>query len=267
MNITNVAKNFRYHTETVLLTGGHGTTYLCGDFVLKPVTDNEEAKELAEIILKCHSTSKLRIPKPILSQSGEWIYGGYVAWEYLDGKDAVGQYEEKIKICDWFDEIVASSQKPKFLESANHAWALADKVAWGEIEKEYSSDFEEIIKPIYSGLKGVSLPPTLIHGDLNGNVIFHKHLPPAVIDMTLYWRPKDFAKAIVVIDGIVSDGAHLEIYKLIKYLPEIKQLMLRAGLRRILEQAEHVERGVKSNDEALRYGKKFAATLADLDII
>ncbi len=32
-------------------------------------------------------------------------------------------------------------------------------------------------------------PPQLVHGDLTGNLLFHTSLPPAVIDLSPYWRP------------------------------------------------------------------------------
>jgi hypothetical protein len=267
VNITEIAKNFGCDAEPVLLTGGHGTTYRCGDIILKPVTDNTEANEIADIVANSTPTDKIRIPRPLKSKSGEWISDNFVAWEYLIGEDMEGEYETKIAICDWFSNTVNSSVKPKFLDSADHAWAMADKVSWGEIKKEYNSDFESLMSPIYSKLEKVTLSPCLIHGDLNGNIIFDKSLPPAVIDMTLYWRPKDFAKAIMIIDGIVCDDAPLDIYKLVEHLPEMRQLMLRAGLRRILEQAEHAERGVKSHGVAFEYSQKFVTALNNLNLL
>lgn len=267
MDIIDIARNFGCDSDPILLAGGHGTTYRCGDVILKPVTDSEESNEIADIVTRCRLAPEIRIPQPIKSKSGDWIFDNYVAWEYLEGEDMEGEYETKIKMCDWFSESITSSHRPKFLDSADHAWAIADKVSWGEIKKEYSPDFESLISPIYSNLEEVTSPSVLIHGDLNGNVVSKKLLPPAVIDITLYWRPKDFAKAIVVIDGIVCDGAHLDIYKLVEHLPEMRQLMLRAGLRRILEQAEHSERGAKSHEEALAYSKKFVSALSNLNLI
>lgn len=41
-----------------------------------------------------------------------------------------------------------------------------------------------------------------MHGDLGGNVVFHETLPPAVIDVSPYWRPAGYADAIVVADAV-----------------------------------------------------------------
>jgi len=40
-----------------------------------------------------------------------------------------------------------------------------------------------------------------------GNVLFHPDLPPAIIDLSPYWRPALFATAIVVIDAMIWEGA------------------------------------------------------------
>lgn len=47
----------------------------------------------------------------------------------------------------------------------------------------------------------------LIHGDLCNNILFHDDLPPAVIDISPFWRPTQYADAITVIDSIAWFGA------------------------------------------------------------
>ena len=49
--------------------------------------------------------------------------------------------------------------------------------------------------------------PQAIHGDLTGNVLFADPLPPAVIDLAVYWRPAAYARAIVVADALAWEGA------------------------------------------------------------
>lgn len=46
----------------------------------------------------------------------------------------------------------------------------------------------------------------LIHGDLTGNVLFktENSNPPVIIDITLYWRPVDYAEAIIVADRLIG---------------------------------------------------------------
>ena len=42
--------------------------------------------------------------------------------------------------------------------------------------------------------------PQLVHCDLTGNVLFAAGLPPAVIDISPYWRPPSYAEGVVVAD-------------------------------------------------------------------
>ncbi len=46
-----------------------------------------------------------------------------------------------------------------------------------------------------------------MHGDLRGNVLFDTTRPPTVIDLSLYWRPAAYARAVVVVDGLLWYGA------------------------------------------------------------
>ena len=54
-------------------------------------------------------------------------------------------------------------------------------------------------------------PPQVIHGDIGGNVLFAdaSGLPPAVIDVSPYYRPRSFADAVLVADAVAWDDAPL----------------------------------------------------------
>jgi hypothetical protein len=43
-----------------------------------------------------------------------------------------------------------------------------------------------------------------VHGDLAGNVLFHPTQPPAVIDLSPYWRPAGYATGVAVVDGLLT---------------------------------------------------------------
>jgi hypothetical protein len=81
-------------------------------------------------------------------------------------------------------------------------------------------------------------PPTsdqLIHGDLTGNVLFADDEPPAVIDLSLYWRPVGYATAIVVADAIVWEGAGDELVQYALQREEaFGQLLARALVFRLV---------------------------------
>ena len=53
----------------------------------------------------------------------------------------------------------------------------------------------------------VAESPTVVHGDLTGNVLFADGLPPAVVDLTLYWRPVRYSVAVVAVDAVCFEAA------------------------------------------------------------
>ena len=57
-------------------------------------------------------------------------------------------------------------------------------------------------------LAGDRTPYQLIHGDLMGNILFEESgdVPPAINDLTFYWRPLEYANAIVAADGLTWIG-------------------------------------------------------------
>lgn len=83
----------------------------------------------------------------------------------------------------------------------------------------------------------ILLPDQLIHGDLSGNVLLAEGNPPAVIDFSPYWRPKEYATAIVLVDAVVSYGADGQLLDLLGG-EQGTQLLLRAAIFRLLSDSE-----------------------------
>ncbi len=79
-------------------------------------------------------------------------------------------------------------------------WEIGDRVAWGE--RPYDG-----IDDLLAALAPVDAPSQLIHGDLTCNVLFHDELPPAIIDFAPYWRPAEYATAIVLTDAFLWESA------------------------------------------------------------
>ena len=84
---------------------------------------------------------------------------------------------------------------------------------------------EELRRPL-------DLPSQVIHGDLINNVLFADDLPPAVIDVSPFWRPRRYADAIVAVDAIGWNGAGAEAAASLAD-PEGVQLLVRAALFRL----------------------------------
>src|SRR5687768_11633489 len=82
-------------TKLQRLDGGQGTTYLAGDFILKPVFNVDEANWVAGVYDSMAQIG-FRVPAPVAAISDNWVYEGWTAWEHLEGRTlAGGRYKER----------------------------------------------------------------------------------------------------------------------------------------------------------------------------
>ena len=72
-----------------------------------------------------------------------------------------------------------------------------------------------------------------MHGDLTGNVLFHESLPPAIIDFAPYYRPPQYASAIVVADALCWEEAPADLAGAVD-----RQYLLRALIYRAVTSFE-----------------------------
>ena len=69
---------------------------------------------------------------------------------------------------------------------------------------------------------------------MTGNILFDETLPPAIIDLSPYWRPAEYANAIIVVDSVVWEGAPDTLLDFLGNSHEIHQLLVRASMWRIV---------------------------------
>jgi uncharacterized protein (TIGR02569 family) len=209
------------------LEGGQGDAFRAGSLVLKPAAEPAQAEWLAKSLDGLDTDAGLRVVRPVRSVTGRWVVDGWAAWRWLAGQHRPGLWEEVLDVSGRFHRAVAGlAWSPAMV--ASHRWARADRVAWGEL----GADLPEVVRPLLDRRRPVDLPCQLIHGDLGGNVLFHDSLPPAVIDVSPYWRPPGYADAIVVADAVAWHGAGDELVeRLLRHHGE--QLLLRAVLFRV----------------------------------
>ena len=99
----------------------------------------------------------------------------------------------------------------------------------------FSGPYRTPLADLFSLLRPVRLPDQVIHGDLAWeNVLFHAHLPPAVIDFSPSWRPAGWAAAIATNDALAWEGADASILATVDHLPEFYQLLARATIMRLV---------------------------------
>jgi uncharacterized protein (TIGR02569 family) len=215
------------------LDGGQGRSWRAGDLVLKP-SDGDLA-ELAwqvriHLELVCDG---FRLARPRIAADGSLRVDGWCASEYLAGAHAPGRWSETIAVGDRFHRALDPMPKPQFLDDRSSAWAVGDRVAWGEIS---SAEFLEVphLRALAAAVRPVAAPSQIIHGDLSGNVLFHEELAPAIIDFSPYWRPACYASAIVVADALLWEGADRQILDEVRDIEDFGQHLLRALIFRLV---------------------------------
>lgn len=260
-----VLKAFGLSGEPRRLSGGQGTTYRFGNAVLKPIDNIDEASWVADLNTRLVSDA-FRVPKPIKADNGSWVWKGWIASEFIEGAHEKNLYTEAITISQEFHGALKSILKPSFIDQKDNVWAVADRIAWGEqpfpdfaLTAKYFQKVSSLFKPIES-------PCQLIHGDWGlGNILFTKDDKPAVIDFSPYWRPADFAIAIMIIDALAYENARPTIVDLCAQIKQFDQLLLRALTRRICEYIGHQNHPKNTKDrtkDILIHLNIFAALLA-----
>lgn len=220
------------------LPGGQGRSWLVtagvsreplessAPLVLKPVADPLEAEEvswLAEALAPVCAADALDlgirlpadVPATAAGTGGRWVVDGWRASTWVAGEPGpTGHWVELLAAARAFTAAVSHLPRPPFLERRANPWAVADRAAWDEQPMAVHPDQRDLVDRLFALARRAPAPQgpaQLVHGDLTGNVLFAEGLPPAVIDLSPYWRPAAFAGAVVVADGLLwwDQGADL----------------------------------------------------------
>jgi len=233
------------------LRGGQGTTFKAGSIILKPISNSEEYAWIAENMNTIQQEG-FRVAQHLKTKDGEWIHAGWGATEFIDGREEKDHWEEKINVSRKFHKMLARFPRPDFIAKAMHPWAIADRKTWGELPFTHHERLSSALNRLRALLKPLSLPNQLMHGDMTGNILFHEGLLPAIIDFSFYWRPAEFATAIIIVDAVVWEGAPDSLMDKVENSFAMNQLLVRAEIRRILEIGENQEQfklDIKKLDE------------------
>lgn len=191
-----VLEAFEVRGELEPLTGGTGRAWRCGELVFKPL-DADVAWQHDVFAKVVESGFRVERPRPE-------VVDGWTAWSYLPGAHEPGRWREIVEVGEQFHAALPDLRPPH----VNNAWETGDRVAWGELPYPAIDDLLDELEPVAD-------PPALMHGDLTGNVLFHDSLPPAIIDFAPYYRPSQFASAIVVADALCWESAPPELAGLV----------------------------------------------------
>lgn len=226
--------------EPAPLSGGQGRSWLVGAAVIKPLDMPLSAlRWQAELLARLDGRDDLRVSVPLATTDGGWTSHGWTAWRYQPGVHLPGRWLEIVAVGQRLHVALQDEPEPALIANRTDLWAIADRVAWAELPaKEYAGTkhLDELIQ----ALRPVPGAAQLVHGDLTGNVLFHPHLPPLVIDFSPYWRPPAFASAVVIADALVFEGARPEVVQPMLEDPTFPQYLLRALIFRAV--TDHLAR-------------------------
>ncbi len=224
---------FHLSGTPTLLEGGEGTCYRVGDIVLKPIKNVAEASWIAEMnnALVCDA---FRVPTSHKAKDGSWVYQNWTACTFLAGEHRSTHYAEALALSEAFHQVLRHIPKPAWMDEKTDIFAQADRSAWGETPLPSFEPAMESFARVFRVLKENRLPFQVIHGDWNPDqLLFHETFPPAVLDMTPYYRPAAFPIADMLVSAMIHDQRDISIMNLGKDISDFDQLVLRAWVFRI----------------------------------
>ena len=234
------------------LAGGRGTAWRVGRIVLRPVDPAEPplgwqrdvlgsigddrgdvGPGPSEVAARSPQDAGFRVSLPLTTLAGEFVSDSWCAWQFVEGAHAEGRWREIIAVGERFHRAIAEVPEPAFVARRSDPWAIADRIAWEELDAGGLADVEHLAE-LASARRAVEARCQLVHGDLTGNVLFADGLPPAVIDLSLYWRPPAYASAVVVADALVWEGADESLLDAVAHVPGFPQFLVRALIMRLV---------------------------------
>jgi uncharacterized protein (TIGR02569 family) len=219
--------------------------WVCDDVLIRPVTDTALASWSARV-LDTLEVDGVRVARPLRSSDGRWVISGYRAGEYLGGREEP-RYGAMVATSLRLHAATASVRRPRLLDDRDDLVARADAAAWGE--RTITLDpgtggalFGELAR--YR--RKLKLASQVVHGDLFGTVLFDGGAPPVVLDLMPFWRPVEWAAAVIVVDALAWGGAPPALVGEWSHLDEWPQALLRALLFRLALHAQHPSASTES---------------------
>ena len=251
--------------EAEPLVGGQGTSIRAGSLVLKPQPDERFVIWLSQLSGRV-TPEGFRLPAPVPAVDGRLAVDGWYATEFVAGepisKDngSVRSWSQGIACSRAFHTAVEREPRPSVLDGRTDPWGIADRAAWGEGDPDVIGPQAS---PLLQSLRGLvvdeGLTPQLVHGDLAGNMLFADGLAPAVIDFSPYWRPAEYADAIVVVDALLwwqADLALIDAACPPSLLPVLwRSLLARALVFRLLSFDATLPDSHELGDQLPRYAR------------
>jgi uncharacterized protein (TIGR02569 family) len=228
-------------TEALPIHYGGLPGFRCDDVVIRPVRSNVVAAWSARV-LDTLKAEKLRIARPLRSSDGRWVVAGWSACQYLPGEPQ-GRYQDLVAASLRLHAATASVRRPRFMDDQDDLTSRADAAAWGECAINLdSATGGALFGELATRRRQLRLPAQVVHGDLFGTVLFdasEAHSAPAVVDLVPFWRPVEWAAAVIVVDALAWGGADASLLRAWSHLDGWPQALLRALMFRVALHAQH----------------------------
>jgi uncharacterized protein (TIGR02569 family) len=243
----------------VPLAGGRGTSWRCGDLVLKPADLSQEELDWQRRLFDSLPCDGFRVSRL------RGVRDGWCAWELVEGEHRERAWAEVIAVGERFHAALAPVPRPSFLDRRGDHWSVGDRVAWGELPAGRFAHVKHLARLVAARRPVDARAAQLVHGDLTGNILFAEGLPPAVIDFSPFWRPAGLAAAIVVGDALIWEGADERLLDAVAPVDDFPQLLVRAVIFRAVVDAlfRPGEPGRPDEDDCFLAPVELACSLAE----
>jgi len=248
--------------EAVELEGGRGIAIRVGNVVLKRTPTRDELTQAthdpAEDEWRAGLYSRItcdgfRVPRPVPALDGRIVVDGWVAFEWLRGEHSFDRWDETLDVCERFHHALRSEVRPAFLDAADDPWTTTQRAVWGKASLESYLAMKHVSE-LVAAMRPVGAESQLIHSDFTANVLFEDDEPPAVLDLSPWWAPVEYARAIVVGDALLWYGADPSLATRVE-----PQFLLRAVLFRKI-----VDRLLRANEPEREQAEDLYAPVVEL---
>jgi uncharacterized protein (TIGR02569 family) len=233
--------------EPISLQGGQGTAVRAGHLVLKPVGDATEIEWSART-LEGIAADGFRLARQVRAVDGRWVVEGWAATEHVEGRqEPGGRLAEKLAVARRLHAATQNLRRPAFLGNRTDLWNTADRAVWGEAPAPAVVTSQPLWRSLTARLRPLpDARPQVVHGDLDGNVLFADGDVPAVIDFTPYWRPALWSEAVLIGDTVTWSDARQALDARATLGEDADQYLLRGLLFRLAAHLLRTEGGFTS---------------------
>lgn len=188
----------------------------------------------------------VRLARPVRSSDGRWVVGGWAASRHVPGVPEP-RHDEVVAASLRLHAATATVLRPRLLDDRDDLLSRSAAAAFGERRLDLHPETGgRLFAELAAHRRTIRLTPQVVHGELFGAMLFDPTGRPAVLDLVPFWRPAEWAAAVVVVDAVAWGGADEELVERWSELPEWPQSLLRAVLYRLALHAQHPDATAES---------------------